>query len=428
MYKFAERNIDISTDSNLSKLKKLFGEGIKDMHGNKVKVDFDAIKDLELLDNDDLKYISDGDFALIHIDKDNNITRRFPMATLGDTVVSAIYFLKNHDSMPVQAQIIAANNLKNRLETACEVGQIPTCERSVRELEWALSDYARMSGYKPKKTNKYYESEDPENKLTMEQQVRQAISLEKEARAKLKDDDFVFVNGNNRLFPINTVQNIEKAASYFNENEKGFSLYHRHLFAKRLRDKTASVGAKIKADRLSKYASSLWSPTAEDCVWHRINMLNSINPIRNEKTGEYEVRTVNNSVQDKVLIGYRKLASLVGKMDIDQFAETLYQFDKAAGLDQRYAYGLRDAFESTYAQVPFFRPTVKKASKKVAFGKITFGGKTIDANKIFNLDIGDLGGMIDNDTFEELKCDPVNVFNSLPIPYKSVIMDAISGM
>lgn len=428
MYKFAERNIDISTDSNLSKLKKLIGEGVKNIRGEKVDIDFDAIKHLDLLENDDLKYISDGDFALIYIDKDENITRRFPMATMGDTIVSAIYFLKNHDSLPVQAQVIAANNLRDRLDTACDIGQVQTCEHTMRELQWAVSDYARMAGYKPKKTNKYYESEDPENKLTMEQEIRKSISLEKEARAKLSDDDFVFVNGKNRLFPVNTVKNIEKAAAYFDENEKGFSLYHRHLFAKRLRDKTASVGAKIKADKLSKYASGLWSPTAEDCVWHRINMLNSINPVVNEKTGEFEVKTSNSSIQDKVLIGYRKLASLVGKMDIDQFAETLYQFDKAAGFDQRYAYGLRDAFASTYAQVPYFKPITKKASKKVAFGQISFGGKSIDANKLFQIDIGDLGGMIDEDTFEELKSDPVNVFNSLPIPYKSVIMDAISAV
>lgn len=428
MYKFADRNIDISTDTNLSKLKKLVSGGVKTVSGHKIDIDFNAIKDLELLKDDDLNYIGDGDFALIYIDKDNNITRRFPMATLGDTIVSSLYFLKNRESIPVGAQIIAAKNLHDRLEEARHVRQTPACLKTIGNLKWALYDVASMCGKEPKKTNTYREIDDPENKLTMEQEVRRAIALEKDARAKLKDDDFVFVNGKDRLFPVNNKKNIEKAANYFDVNEKGFSLYHRHLFAKKLRDKTASVGAKIKADKLSKYASSAWSPTASDCVWHRINMLNIIHPTFNEKTGEMHIETANTDVQDKVLIGYRKLANLVGKMDIDKFAETLYQFDKVAGLDQKYATGLRNAFESTYAQVPYFKPVTKIAGKKVAFGKISFGGKTFDANKLLHLDIGDLGGMIDEDTFDELKGDPVNVFNSLPIPYKSVIMDALNVM
>ena len=53
-------------------------------------------------------------------------------------------------------------------------------------------------------------------------------------------------------------------------------------------------------------------------------------------------------------------------------------------------------------------------------------GKTINAKDIMNLDIGSLGGMIDQSTFDELLKDPIAVFNSLPIPYKSVIIEALN--
>ena len=57
----------------------------------------------------------------------------------------------------------------------------------------------------------------------------------------------------------------------------------------------------------------------------------------------------------------------------------------------------------------------------------TFMGKPVKANDLMNLNAGDLGGLIDQGTLDEMVADPIAVFNSLPIPYKSVIVEAIGS-
>ena len=68
-----------------------------------------------------------------------------------------------------------------------------------------------------------------------------------------------------------------------------------------------------------------------------------------------------------------------------------------------------------------------RVSVDVPIPTFTTEEKTINANGLMNLDIGSLGGMIDQSTFDELRKDPIAVFNSLPIPYKSVIIEALSS-
>jgi hypothetical protein len=103
-----------------------------------------------------------------------------------------------------------------------------------------------------------------------------------------------------------------------------------------------------------------------------------------------------------------KLAMASGSFGPELTARSLYEFDKVAGLDGLYDHTLADPWAAVYG------------FKKEA--QIDFNGKQITADALISLiDSGRLDGMFDEDMIEEMRQDPLVVFESLPVPTKESI-------
>ena len=432
MFKFRDLSLDIGSDAGFVKLAEIMKEP-------EIRAKF---KDLDVLDVDDLKILPDTDFALIHIDKDDNKIRRFPCPDISNTIVSALYLLKSKDIIPAAAGKTAAAILSGKLSdymsAVRENGssndstfaglQNNIDYNAVDNLESLLNEEFNcwdLSGH-DKASNIYREIGDTMSSK-VDEKIKEDIKAKKEARAKISDNDFVFVSEKNgvkhRLFPITSKAELLKQAAYFDQNYKQFHIEHRNTFAKKLRDKAAEYKVRLNTQTISKYASNEWCPTAYECLKNRINQLKGVRVVYNEKTAEYEAEMVADDTRSQALVGYMKLANHIGEMDIDKYAHTLYMLDKASGLDKGYGKTIRDPYASTYKQAAFNTADLIAPLNNIT---TTFMGKTISAKDIMNLDIGSLGGMIDQSTFDELLKDPIAVFNSLPIPYKSVIIEALN--
>ena len=433
MFKFRDLSLDIGSDAGFVKLAEIMREP-------EIRAKF---KDLDVLDVDDLKILPDSDFALIHVDKNDNKIRRFPCPDISNTIVSALYLLKSKSIIPAAAGKIAAAILSSKLgdytravrengssndstfaglQNKIDYDAVDNLERLLDEEFncWSLA-------LKEKVNNVYREIGDTmDNKV--EEKLKEATLAKKEARSKLSDSDFVFVSEKNgvkhRLFPITNKEELLKQAAYFDQNYKQFHIEHRNTFAKKLRDKAAEYKVRLNTQTISKYASNEWCPTAYECLKNRINQLKGVKVVYNEKTAEYEAEMIADDTRSQVLVGYMKLAEHIGDMDIDKYAHTLYMLDKAAGLDKGYGRTIRDPYASTYKQAAFNTADLVAPLSDLS---TVFMGKTINARDLLNLDLGSLGGMIDQGTFDELMKDPITVFNSLPIPYKSVIIEALNS-
>ena len=434
MFKFKDLSLDIGSDAGFVKLAEIMKEP-------EIRAKF---KDLDVLDVDDLKILPDSDFALIHYDKDDNKIRRFPCPDISNAIVSALYLLKSKDIIPAAAGKIAASILNRKIdEYLNSVRKTTSANDSTlaglrNKIDFAaLDDLSRHLNdafqtwtvvyNNDSLDNVYREIGDTMNNK-VDEKIKEATLTKKEARAKLSDDDFVFVSEKNgvkhRLFPITNKEELLKQAAYFDQNYKQFHIEHRNTFAKKLRDKAAEYKVRLNTQTISKYASNEWCPTAYECLKNRINHLKGVKISYNEKTAEYEAEMVADDTRSQALIGYMKLAEHIGDMNIDKYAHTLYLLDKASGLDKGYGKTIRDPYASTYKQAAFNTSDLVAPLNSLS---TVFMGKTVNANDLMNLDLGSLGGMIDQFTFDELMKDPIAVFNSLPIPYKSVIIEAINS-
>lgn len=420
MFKMADRVLDSNNDSGYSKLNKLLSKRYDDYDNNPVDMKKE-LADVNVMSPADLELLPDNDFALIYIDSDNNIIRRFPRPDVDNAIISALYLIDTYKELPYKAAAIAANNLLDVLH-----GPKFKYHRKIRNcITDKLYDIQDLEPISEDMVNIYREG-----KTSLEDQLRkgqlQEIQKVKMARKDLNDDDFVFITKKagktHRLFPINDVPALLKQANYFSQNENIFSLEHRHQFAKRLRDKSASLGVKIASETLSKYASNKWSPTADANVMSRIKALTSTTLVKNEKTGSYDAALNGDKDTVAAIVGYKKLLKIAGSnVDKDTFAVSLHRLDKACGLDKCYGKTITNPYTSTFQKQAFFN------GDEVDKALTSFAGKKVSAKDLARLNLGDVVGVLDSDTFDELIANPIDVFNSLPNPYKSVILEALES-
>lgn len=411
MFKFAEKIVDISNDIS-GKVLSTALRSVSQLYGSRLPNEF---KNMRIFTPEELSVLPDNDFALIFYAKDGDVYRRFPIPDIDNAIVSAIYLKKVYTDIPPTAAAIAARNILNTLDSQ-NVQYSNFVLSPIKEGLYEIRDLAKNV-----KGNVYREP-----KSSQEEELRKGqdaeISKAKTARASLKDSDFAFVTEKEgrkyRLFPINTVDNIKRAEAYFDSNYKLFSPEQRNIFAKAIQAKATELNHKIASANLSKYASCRWSPTIELSLDARIQRLRESH-VKFASDGHYVDggKAVFQAAQ-----GYNDLKEKIGKCDIHKFASALYTLDKITGLTDCYDKTLSDAFVSTYDGHP---DSFTEKTARVSQLFTMFGGKKITEDMLRSLDIGDLGGMIDYSTFEELKKDPINVFESLPIPYKFVILDAL---
>lgn len=435
MFKFADKQLDVCSDVGFKKLASIMKRSSL----------LSKFGDLDVLDPEDLKLLSDEDFALIYIDKEGNKIRRFPCPDVQNAIVSAAYYLDVEKELPEAASLIVRHNLLSAINNAMDSIRDNRSSKSTKEMlnKMNLEDFEKLRdalwdlkphicgcvGESSKNGNNIYRepTEDPIEQDACVKAINKKMASEEAHRSQLSDDDFVFVTKKagrtHRLFPISNADELRKQASYFDENHKSFHLEHRNQFAKKLRDKAKELGVKLDTRTISKYASYEWCPTAYECLVHRINQLKVADFIPNEKTAELDYDLVCDDTRAEALKGYLKLAEHIGEMDIDKYAHTLYMLDKASGLDKGYGRTIRDPYQSTYKQAAFNNPLMAPVNAVSTM----FMGTPVSATDISKLDLSSLGGMIDQATFDELMADPIDVFNSLPIPYKSVIIEAIKN-
>lgn len=450
MFKLADMVIDTASDVTNKKLSGIIDRGLAkaftDWNNKKQEVPkwaVDIIHRINLADHGTLKLMDDDQFALIYIDKDGTKHRRFPLVDMGNAIISAMYFLDSYKSLSSEAAAVACKGIALFLEnnrrlsrslggntaSDTELNNLASLADKLEDRLYQLEDKKGLAANRGRwRDDGSYNNvvkEVEEEKSPLQGNITRNI---KEARAHLADRDFVFVTHNegqkHRLFPVSNKEEVVKIANYFVENEGKYELEYKYAFAKKLRDKASEYDVVIP-ESVYKYASYEWHPDAQSAVRARIDMLSNFAPKYNEKTGGYEMASTNNKDKDESLVALIKLSSMIGHIDIDDFATALHAVDKVAGLDRAYGKTLTNAYESVYFPVsPKLFSTVKTASEKVDF--VQYNEQKIPVSKLLNLKLAQVSGVIDSDTLSELHKDPVSVFKSLPTPYKSAIIQAIS--
>jgi len=319
----------------------------------------------------------DGDsrlYALVMVDSnEGKVLKKFATADRGNTWLSTLYFSMTRDSLPTEAQKVAAANLIE----ACDAFDI-----EAPDMLWEIADgpaegnVVDVAGLRPPTVVKTASAEE---KAEVEYAIERADG--------------------SRYYPLRDAKDAAVAMDYFEREAGNFIPRERREFSV----KTAAVARRAGlplTEKIASYAADGWNPSLEGHITTRYLHLT-------ERDAPIEVR--------ERLIKLAHLRSEIGPAD---FAQELERFDLEEGLDALWDKEVADPWYSTLGMA------------KVAKGHVdppksfNVGEVTVTEEELCNL------AMRGRRTLEEhfgggfataFSSDPIKQFKALPLPNQKFV-------
>jgi hypothetical protein len=190
----------------------------------------DYIKTAHFLTDAAKEIVPDDCFALVMIDGTEKL-RKYACVDKGNTALSVIYFMENHDKLTKEAQQVAAQNLIN----ACDVWDL----RVPYQLE-QLAGQEKTAGVYVDVTGK---SAPPQ----FEQQQHERYCLVKEGSAR---------------FPIDSYGQVQQAVEWFEKYAESLHPADRREYCVKLAQRAEELNLQIN-DKIKKYGGQGYAPNGE---------------------------------------------------------------------------------------------------------------------------------------------------------------------
>ena len=418
----------------------------------------DFIKQAERLTEEELNKLPDDIFALVALDSGHKM-RKFACVDKGNTALSVIYFLENKGFLPDEAQKTAAANLVSacqwygmspplELQKTALVGAamgaltmgsalqqgskdfkkrqqlmaqgVPASQAFQEKASELVGSHVMPYGQGDEKTAGFLRPEQPRAKDVVkgrgpEARVQRSILRDKPREGCRKTASFqpyVDITGKNpptpvehesgkrfalvkegrARYPIDTAKQVERAFHYFEKFASRFSPHERHAFCSNVSRRANELGMKTP-EAIAKYGSSTMAKDAGVQIYRRQRLFR-------EGTSEHsllqEMREKCASIRPEVM------------------AVALEEFDRANNLDQLWDNGLPDPYHSIFGVV------------KTAEWSFVDGNDTVTETRLKRCareckeQLDDL--FEDEDFVKEFSKNPIQIFDSLPLDSKRIIM------
>lgn len=318
--------------------------------------------------------LKDDDFALSIITKKASKLNKFPVDCKDNTWLSNEYFDMNHCKLPKTAAEVAAFNIK----VACVKFGITPKTSIVSLAKTASSNvYCESSSERMTKTSASVE-----------------VSLEKIANVKDVADNYTHAQ-----FAMPTQSHVKVACRYFDEKLEKIPVDYRHKYAAAIQRRAKELGMGVQGGNVVKYASDHYSGMVDAHLKSRETLLDA-------------------APQDQEYL--QKLAEAKKELTPAQFAQALYGFDKKAGLTKYYGGYLTNPFEATFAGVP----------DQYEGYRTKVGSALMDSDAIRRLateKYAQIKNYFGSSLADELRKDPVPIFDSLPMDAKEILGGIANG-
>lgn len=421
----------------------------------------EAIKTASSLNQADLDRLPDQVFALVMVDDEAGKIRKYACVDEGGTGLSVLYFVANHEKLPLEAQIKTAENLKiacgwYHLTPPAELDKIAgiadtlsTAQRAVfglsaghEALQGMHAASGVMDGVHPGEIISPEEAQERRIQLRMgkygEASQTAAMNIQptntviKDKMPPLKTAADVSPDINEK--PVKGQQGrppethmdpyVDVSGKRAPVKEKKAEFTRFALGTQYPLDDYAQV--KTATAYFDKYKDDFTpSDRHEYAVKVAARARELLIPVSDDlrkfgSTGyapEPEIRMaldlrktcLEKSAQREVL---DRLMAEKPRITPDLFCATLEQFDKVAELDALYVKGLPDAWATTYG-----------FEKKADFSWVD-GNDYVNEGQLQRLaaeENGRIHKLFDKDVAKEFKKSPVDVFKSMPVPQKRII-------
>lgn len=425
----------------------------------------DFVKTAERLTPQELEKLPDDVFALVALDGGRKM-RKFACVDKGNTALSVVYFLENKDKLPIEAQKTAAANLlkacgwygmeppaelertagimqpklprardvvqgrgpearkkrtalREELRSTCPagppektalVGALMGATTAATGLAQGHKDYKRrqaamnagmpageafklkegeLSGSSPMP----YSMEIPEKQAALQPYVDITGKLPPPRVVHEMGTRHALVKEGSARYPIDTASQVQQAFTYFEKYASSFTPHERHIYCLNVSRRADELGMKVP-EAIAKYGSATMSKDAGVQIYKRQRLFREGS---SEQGLLQEMREKCASVKPEVL------------------AVALEHFDRQHGLDQMWDNGLPDPYFSIFGV------------EKRAEWSFVNGNDRIDETRLKRLSKDmtfrkDLCAHFGSDMVEEFHKNPQQIFDSLPLDSKRIIM------
>jgi hypothetical protein len=210
---------------------------------------------------------------------------------------------------------------------------------------------------------------------------------------KVAHQRFALVKEGQSRFPIDTYGDVLEADRWFNDHGESLHPEERRSMCTKLAARAEEIGCKI-TDYVRKYAGVGYAPDGEVkvAVSTRMQYFQEDSPERDMLNG---------------------LMNKYAHVSPDVFCEAVRQFDEATGLDYHWDTGVYDPWYTTYGFV------------KTAEWEFSTHGDKINEERlkqVVNASYPYIKEKFGDDMADSLKKSPVQIFDSLPLDTKRIIM------
>lgn len=317
--------------------------------------------------------LPDRAFALSIITKTASKLNKFPISDHDATWLSNQYFEMNGHKLPEGAQKVAAWHIKK----ACakfKIAPTPRVEKLAKESA----------------TNVYCDG----RPLT---KVANTVQPDLSKIAAVSDIADSYTNAQ---YAFATADHLKVACAFFESQHDKIPSDLRHKYAAQIQRRSQELGLGAQGGMVGKYASDHYSPLVDAHISARASLLQSDN------------------VQRARL---EKIASMKRSLTPSHFAQVLHAFDKTAKLNRYYGGALTDPFLATFGRMPdpYSGYKVKLASSR----ELTHE----ELRSIIGSKFDKIAEYLGRSVAEEMRKDPIAIFDSLPMDAKELIVSFGDG-
>ena len=326
-----------------------------------------------VMSSDDRSMLRNHQFALTIITKQASKLNKYPIADHDSTWLSNKYFDMTYQRLPAEAAGIAAYNIK----TACEKYKIapgPTVKAMAKTAS----------------SNIYFEKGDS---------LKSTNVVDKYDFSKLSKIDAICENYTQAQYAMPNAAHVKVACEYFEKNSTKMPMESRHKYAAAIQRRSNELGLGAQQGIVGKYASDHYSPMVDVHIRARASL----------SEGRPETKAL-----------YEKVGSVKKEYTPSQFAQLLHGIDKRAGLDRYYGSHLTNPYHATFASEPdpYAGFRYKSASRDV---------QPDELQKAVTAHYDKIKEHFGQTMADELKKEPVAIFDSLPKDAKEIIVGIIDG-
>lgn len=337
--------------------------------------------------------LPDTEFGLVILTKRASVLRKFPVNDPGNAWLSAQYFDMNHEKLAFPARFVAAKFIKS----ACDAYGVPSSRM--------VSAYAaRIDADDDIGSNTF--SEGSEQKWMLRKLAQREIMDKTASAAEINaitdapNEHYALVMRNEdgaiiRKYAMPDSSHVKMAAAYFDKYAMDLPPEHRHRFATAVQSRAEDLGVDLSTNKLlEKWASTTWNRHVHAHIEQRKSLLPR-----------------NDAARDAL----DKLAGMLEETTPEDAAQALQTLDQATGLTKYYDKGLTDPYAST----------MDKAAS--GWSEETDDQTITEADLRKAASSPKLAGYLGADFARQLGGNPIEVYESLPDPEKTLIQQIISG-